>query len=164
MSAHQTIAVAVRLFAIWLAIYFGRMVPSFYRETLSADDSAAGFAAIVIALLAVVLILFLWFFPRTVARGLLDAKNLSPADAGTPDTWLAVGCALIGIWLIVPALARIIYNLSVVYMAQRNSAVDTSDLHFAWTYYLVEIAFGAWLVLGARGARRLFWWARRGKE
>jgi hypothetical protein len=27
-------------------------------------------------------------------------------------------------------------------------------------YYVVQIALGVWLLMGARGARRLFWWAR----
>jgi hypothetical protein len=46
-------------------------------------------------------------------------------------------------------------------MAQRNPAIDTTDMRFAWVYYLAEIAIGIWLLLGARGARRLFWWARK---
>ncbi len=160
MSPHQTIAVAVRLFAIWLVIYFARSAPSFFRESLRTDDTAASVTVIVISVLAVLLALFLWFFPRTVARGLLDVKSLTPTQPASPDTWFAVGCSLIGMWLIVPALASVIYYLSALFMAQRSPAFDTTDMHFAWVYYLTEIAIGIWLLLGARGARRLFWWAR----
>ena len=159
MSPHQTLAVAVRLFAIWLAIYFARMAPAFYRETLRVEDSAGSVGAALISILVVALVLFLWFFPRTVAKGLLDVKSV-PAEPASPDTWFAVGCALIGIWLIVPALASVIYRLSVLYLAQRDSALDVSEWRFTWIYYFVEIAIGAWLLLGARGARKLFWWAR----
>ena len=160
MSPHQTIAVAVRLFAIWLAIYFARMVPRFYRETLKADDAAGGVGVVVIAAFVVVVVLVLWFFPRTVAKGLLDAKDLTTSETASPDTWFAVGCALIGIWLIVPALASVIYDLLVLYLAQRNSTLDTGNLTLGVIYHFVEIAIGFWLLLGARGARKLFWWAR----
>jgi hypothetical protein len=77
--------------------------------------------------------------------------------------WFAVGCALIGLWLIVPALASIIYHLSVLFMAQRNPEIDTSNMGFTWVYYVAEIAMGVWLLLGARSARRLFWWARNAR-
>jgi hypothetical protein len=163
MSPHQTIAVAVRLFAIWLAIYAGRMVPAFYREVSGTDDTGASVAIIVIAVFVLLFVLLLWFFPRTVARGLLDAKSLVPVEPASADTWFAVGCALIGLWLLIPALASVIYNLSVIYLAQRDSAIDMTSLRFPWTYYLVEIAFGVWLLLGARGIRRLFWWARNAR-
>ena len=161
MAPHQVIAVFIRLFAIWLAIYFARTAPALYREAVTADDSTMLAAIFVIAILIILFVLFLWFFPRTVARGLLDANSLAPAEPASPDTWFAVGCSLIGLWLLAPALASVIYNLSIFYMAQRDSsAPDTSDLHFAWVYYFAEIAIGVWLLLGARGARRLFWWAR----
>ena len=163
MSPHQIIAVAIRLFAIWLVIYLAQTAPSFFRETIRVDDPAVSVAIVVISILAVLLVLFLWFFPLTVARRLLDARNLAPAEPASPDTWFSVGCALIGIWLIIPALASLTYNLSVLYMAQRNAALETTGLHFGWIYYSVEIVFGAWLLLGARGARKLFWWARNGQ-
>jgi hypothetical protein len=51
MSPIQTIAVAVRLFAIWLAIYAGRMLPQFYRETVSFDDPGMSVASVVIGIL-----------------------------------------------------------------------------------------------------------------
>jgi hypothetical protein len=164
MSPHQAIAVAVRLFAIWLAIYAARTAPSFYRESVRTDDPNAGIAVLVVAALVIVFVLFLWFFPRTVARGLLDTSSLvSASEPASPDTWFAVGCALIGLWLIVPALASVIYRLSLLFMAQRNLEVDTSDMSFAWVYYIVQFALGVWLLLGARGARRLFWWARNAR-
>ena len=160
MTPHQTLAVAVRLFAIWLAIYLVRTGPAFYRETARLGDSIAGIAIIVFAILTVLFILFLWFFPRTVARNLLDDGGLKADEPKSPDTWFAVGCALIGLWLIVPALASVIYNLSMIYLAQRDSAIDVTGSYYTWIYHAVEIAFGIWLLLGARGVRKLFWWAR----
>ena len=51
MSPHQTFAVAVRLFAIWLAIYAARTTPSFHRESVRTDDPNAGIAVLVVAAL-----------------------------------------------------------------------------------------------------------------
>jgi len=162
LTPHQTIAVLVRLFAIWLAIYFGRMLPAFYKQMVNTDDSNATIIAVVIGVFTVVALLILWFFPRTIAGALLDSKRpLVVAESASPDIWLAVGCALIGLWLIIPAASSLLYNLSILYLAQRTPGLDVSDLRYYWIYYVIEIAFGVWLLLGARGARRLFWWARR---
>ena len=160
MSPHQTIAVGVRLFAIWLAIYVARLLPSYYQEAAKANDSTFTAVIVVGTVLTVLFILLLWFFPKSVARGLLDTENVIPGGSPSPDMWLAVGCALIGIWLIVPAITSLIYELSVLYEAQRNPALDTTSFRISWIYYVAEIAFGVWLLLGARGVRKLFWWAR----
>ncbi len=77
------------------------------------DDSGAVITTLVTAAIAILFILFLWFFPRTVARNLLDVKSPAPAEPASADTWFAVGCALIGLGLIVPAFSTLIYKLSV---------------------------------------------------
>jgi hypothetical protein len=160
MTPHQVIAVAVRLFAIWLAIYVLRQGPLSYHQVSTFADSGAVITTIVSGAVAALVVLFLWFFPRTVARNLLDVKSTGPAEPASVDTWFAVGCALIGLWLIVPALSSVIYNLSVLYLAQRDSQIDTTNLRYDFVYFGAELALGVWLLLGARGARRLFWWVR----
>jgi hypothetical protein len=163
MTPHQVLAVAVRLFAIWLAIYVLRSAPSYYRELTRLGDSTGTAATLVVAGLAIAMVAFLWLFPRTVARTLLDAKSLAPPEPADPDTWFATGCALIGVWLIVPALSALIYDLSIFYLAQRDSRIDVADLQFDWIYRAAEIVLGIWLVMGARGMRKLFW-AIRARE
>jgi len=160
MSPHQTIAVVVRLFAVWLAVYVARTAPFYFREAARSDDPYAGAVIVAIALVITLFLLFLWFFPRTVARGLLESESAVPAEPAAVDTWFAVGCALIGLWLIVPAVTSLLYNFFVVYMAQRSNEYDTGMLQFGWVYYAIQLALGLWLLLGAKGARTLFWWAR----
>lgn len=162
MTPHQTIAVVVRLFAIWLAVYAARMIPAFYRELGGTEDATARLVAIVVAILIALGILFLWMFPRSIARVLLDSSPLTPTEPVSADTWLAIGCALLGVWLIVPALASIVYNLTALYLAQRDPRMDTSGMRPAWIYYAVELGFGIWLLLGARGLRKAFWAMRNG--
>ena len=160
MSPQQTIAVLVRLFAIWLAIYFARTLPAFYHQMVVTVDTNATVIAIGIAAFTIASILLLWFFPRTIAGTLLDSSGPIATEAASPDTWFAVGCALIGLWLIVPALSSLLYNLSILYLSQRMPDVDTSNIGYGLIYYVIEIAFGVWLLLGARGARKVFWWAQ----
>ena len=157
MTPHQVIAVAVRLFAIWLAIYSARMAPAFYREVTNAGDASGGIAVILISLLVALAVLFLWFFPSTVARTLLDSNSPPPGGPASPDTWFAIGCALLGLWLMIPALAALIYNLSLLYLAQRDTRLDMTNVRPAWIYDFIEVGFGVWLLLGARGVRRIFW-------
>ena len=165
MSPHQTLAVVVRLFAIWLAVYVARSAPFYFREAARSDDAYAGAVIVAIAIVMAAFLLFLWFFPRTVARGLLASESAGPAAPATVDTWFAVGCALIGLWLIVPAATSLLYKFFVAYMAQRSNDYDAWMLQFGWVYYAIQLAFGFWLLLGAKGVRTLFWWARsRGIE
>ncbi len=160
MTPHQTLAVAVRLFAIWLAVYTMRTLPVMYMEGAGAGNAVYNFVSVGLAILMVLLVLFLWFFPKSVARNLLATETVSTRESSSPDTWLAVGCALLGLWLLVPAITGCIYNLSVLYRVHQYPAIETMDLHISWIYHIAEIAFGIWLLLGARGARKLFWWAR----
>jgi hypothetical protein len=93
MSPQQTIAVLVRLFAIWLAIYFGRMLPAFYEQMVEINDPNATVIAVVVAVLVAVALLVLWFFPRTIGGALLGSAPPLVTESASPDTWFAIGCA-----------------------------------------------------------------------
>jgi hypothetical protein len=160
MAPKQGIAIGIRLFAIWLAIYFARMLPAFYHQMVLTVDPYANLIAAGVVAFTIAAILVLWFFPRTIAGVLLESSGPIATEPASPDTWFAVGCALLGLWLIVPALSSLLYNLSILYLSQRTSDVDTSNISYGLIYYVIEITFGVWLLLGARGARTLFWWAR----
>jgi len=41
-----------------------------------------------------------------------------------------------------------------------DSGISDSDLKSTVLYNLVEVAAALWLIFGARGFRRLFWWAQ----
>jgi hypothetical protein len=163
LSPQQTIAVVVRLFAIWLAIYFARMLPAFYSQMALLEDTNATVIAVAITALITAFILLIWFFPHTIARALLGSSAPMATESASPDTWFAVGCALIGLWLIMPALSSLLYQLSILYLSQRMANVDMSNIRYTWIYYVIEVAFGVWLLLCARGARKLFWWARNAR-
>ena len=156
MSPHQAVAVAVRIFAAWLGISVLRDLASFafLKQT---DMPGLGFAVTVVAL-AALLVGALWLFPATIAGKLLSQDNAKPAASASPDLWLAMGCALLGLWLLTSALPTLIFDTYA--LVHLNPGDDRGNIPQSVVYYVLEVAIALWLVFGARGFRRLFWWAR----
>jgi len=162
MSPHQTLSVAVRLFAIWLAIYWARFIPWFYSEGYHGDDSSALATAVASTVLAIVCLIVLWFFPRTIARGLLpvsNASNAEPAPAASPDTWFSVGSGLLGLFVVTNAIPALVRNLAVMFLT-RSGDIDKTNLKYGLLYYFTELILAVWLILGAKGVKNLITWAR----
>ena len=109
MTPHQTLAVAVRLFALWLALYAARELVGAYVAGRERSDAHILPMVAVVSTLALIFLVALWFFPKSIARGLLPSSTDAPAKPASPDTWVAVGSGLIGLWLVasaVPGLLR----------------------------------------------------------
>ena len=159
MSPHQTVTVAVRLFAIWLAIYWIRFVPGFYFEGLRHDDSSAVAIALAASVFAIVCLLVLWFFPRTIARGLLPPSSAEPAPPASPDMWFSVGSSLLGLFVMTTAIPALLRNFAVLFLT-RSGEMDASNLKYGLFYYSIEFVVGVWLILGAKGVKNLVVWAR----
>jgi len=157
MSPHQAIAVAVRLFAIWLAAYALRaMSAAMLAGHVDSRELVVPGAVCFLTLLVAVL---LWFFPLTTARKLLAPVAATPAPAQGADTWLAVGCALIGLWLLATAIPSIIRDLLYLYFS--SSDYDDSGEFRRWlAYRVVEVVIALWLIIGTKGIVKAFWWAR----
>jgi len=51
MTPHQTIAVAIRLFAVWLALYFLRAAPAYHSgaRDMSGSEFAGTFSIVFLA-------------------------------------------------------------------------------------------------------------------
>ena len=157
MTPHQTIAVGIRLFAVWLAIYFLGAAPGYYNGFKKLDEQFA-IISVSIALIVVALIfIVLWFFPRTIAKGVLPKEVTVELDPISTDRWFAVGVSLIGLWLLteaIPALAR--YALIALFSHRLpDSIVADANLYLNTIYYLVQFFLGIWLLLGAKGLRAL---------
>jgi hypothetical protein len=163
MSPHQSIAVAVRLFAVWLAAYalrtasaiiFGGAATIYSRPIDSRGLIVAG----IIGILTLLVAAFLWFFPLTVAKKLLSSPAAA-APAETPDTWLAMGCALIGLWLLASAIPSIARDALYLY-SSFSEPDDLVDFKRWLAYRCVEVMIALWLIFGSTGFVKLFWWVR----
>lgn len=160
MSPIQAVAVAVRLFALWFAIFFGRTAPGYYIQIRDFDDTLASAIGIAVVLLALAFVVFLWFFPRTVARAILPAADPVLASRPSEEAWFRVGCGLLGLWLLTGALPGVARHVFLLYYAQRTQMSLPESSAGTLVYYGTEIAVAAWLLLGGAGVLRLWQWAR----
>ena len=159
MSPHQIVAVAVRLIAIWLVALVAIDIPYYFLATPAPGEDISISVYLGEGALFVLVAIGLWRFPLTVASRLLSSdveKSESPAK---PDMWLAMGCSLMGLWLLVTMIPSLVHDL--VWLIP-PLAGDYSDeaLRVLFGLHLPKVIIGVWLVLGAKGFRRLFWWAR----
>jgi hypothetical protein len=155
MSPYQAAAVAIRLFSICLGIYALRTLPAL---ALAAEGNSPGLAytsfLFAISFLCAVT---LWFFPGIVARKLLPTSK-GEAPTASADTWLAMGCALIGLYMITYAVPALIHD---AYVINVSGSYDQTGTAKSWVVYnALEVGIALWLILGAKGFRRAFWWAR----
>jgi hypothetical protein len=100
----------------------------------------------------------LWFFPGLAARRLIS-DPMEPGEPASADTWLAMGCALIGLWILTYALPALIRDTFVLQSAESVYS-DASALKSWVLYNLLQVAIALWLIFGGAGFRQLFWWAR----
>lgn len=154
MSPHQIIAVAVRLFAVWLAVTTVVSAPTFYMQLLEVEvSSTSSFAAAVfMAVLVLGIVYILWRFPLTIAGKLLTPSAQEPVKSGSPDLWLAMGCSIVGLWLFTSYLPTLVQMLLLGGIGEWSVSV--------WLPTLTGLALGLWLIFGGSGFRKLFWWAR----
>ena len=156
MTSHQSVALALRLFAIWIALQTLRTVPAFF--TMGDFDSRTLVWTLATFGLNAVVVLAFWVFPRTIAGKLIPPPDLEPQLSTSPDQWLAVGCTLLGLWTLTTTIPRIIYEAFT--LSAMSSYDDHSRAQHLVVYNLVELVIGVWLILGAKGVRKLFWWAQ----
>lgn len=164
MTPHQSLAVGVRLFAIWYAFVVAREMLLFYSSGQGQSDPYWVGVMAMACVIAIAFLIVLWFFPRSIARGLLPLTADAPVQPSSPETWFTAGCALIGLWIAATSVAPIARNLIVLYLFRSESA-DRTGLYSGLLYYCIQLAVGAWLIFGARGIRTFIWWARNaGRE
>lgn len=165
MTCKQFVALGVRLFCIWLAIYILRGVPA-YWITISQQQASTGTAAtVVIAAMAffAVIVLLLWLFPLTVARKLLPHSALDESFALPPHEQIErAGFCLMGLWLLTRAIPGLVFEAFVFDLYVHSSpAMELRPENYAGlAEHVIELALAAWLLFGARGLRGLLVWAR----
>ncbi|MFC5571575.1 hypothetical protein ACFPN1_16085 [Lysobacter yangpyeongensis] len=159
MSREDFIAVASRLFAIYLLYITIRSTPA-ALQMLSQPDGM-GWSALYTALLTGLLLFigFLWFFPLTIARKLLPVMREPRSETALDSsTALSVGITLIGLWFLASAIADASYWIALLIRVAQTDAIG-----FEWSQEqianmvatVVQLAFALVLVLGSSGIKRL---------
>jgi hypothetical protein len=163
MSPHQTLAVAVRLAAIWLFLYAISTMAGSYVEAhkYSAPDSLLplffGFGIVVM------ICCLLWFFPLFVANRVLPPSVIDSSQLPVFDGWFSVGCSLIGVWVLAKAIPALVSYVLGNYLGKKFWP-DTFAVNPDWVLLVSFNAFhlvvGIWLFLGGKGLRKILTWAK----
>ena len=160
MSPIQSLAVGVRLFAIWL-LWYG--LTQLFGTYLSArGTSQLSFA--IGALLVILICVLLWLFPTALARKILPVQGEESRNAPVFEDWFAVGCSLLGVWALAKAIPALTSYVIVNYLGQKmypgNFSVNPDwPLHVGFNVF--QLLFGLWLFLGAKGLKKILVWARK---
>ena len=159
MTPHQALALGVRLFVIWCGLLLVREMLGFFAMPRLLDNTEMLVFAIVGFVIAIVVLVVLWFFPRSIARGLLPLSKDAPTQTPSYDMWFTLGTALLGLWFVASSITPILRNLSVMYVLQPEliNAEDFRSMKVAVFYYVVELVLGLCLLFGANGIRKLVW-------
>ena|SRR5690348_11914966 len=164
MTCKQFVALGVRLFCIWLAIYILRSVPAYWM-VISQQHSGRTAAIVVMATMVFfgVIALLLWLFPLTVACKLLPRSALDQSIALPPREQIeCAGFCLLGLWLLTRAIPALVFEAFLSHLdAPAGGTVEPRPQDYAAiAEHLVELALALWLLFGGRGLRGLLVLAR----
>ena len=159
MTPHQALALGVRLFVVWSALAIVREVFAFMTSWRPQADSNALVFVIGGSVLSALVLLILWFFPKSIARELLPSATDAPTQTLSYQMWFTLGTALLGLWFVASAITPILRNLSVMYLFRPEliNPEDIRSLRSGLLYYGVELLIGLGLLFGATGIRKLIW-------
>lgn len=160
MSREDIVAVAVRLFAVYLLLMCLRLVAGGLMSINGeAPDSFATGVVLVSVAVTLAISALLWFFPLTLARKLLPVMKETPGAARMdPAIAWSLAISIIGLWIFVSALSSSTYWL-VIYL--RSQAVGMEYMQFSpgqiasIVETAVELLLGLALMLGSGGLRSL---------
>ncbi len=168
MSREDVIAVAVRLFAIFLLVTIVRSFPSAMALIGQVELKPSLVLVALVSVLSLALCAYLWFFPLTVARKLLPAMREPRSETAMDGSVaLTVGLTLLGVWVLSHALPDAIYWVTLFLLSRR---IDAG--HIDWQHEQIaniiatagQLALALWLIFGSSGIKRLILRFRNGQD
>jgi hypothetical protein len=163
MNIAQVVALGIRLFCIWLAMYLLARVPDALLLRYARDGwNSVAVGNLVIFIILIGATIALWWFPLAVARKLLPKATLDQPTSLPIDQVQSAGFCLLGLWLLTEAIPPAFYVAVLIYYATRPNAMIVLEPHnyAAIVRMLVEFGLGFWLLFGARGLLGIVQWAR----
>ena len=166
MSREDVVAVACRVFAIFLLVTVLRSAPSAIA-LLDNDETQPGLSLVLFVMASTVgLCALLWFFPLSIARKLLPAMKEPRSEAPmNGPVALTVGLTILGVWVLATAVPDAIY-WATLFVATSHIAND----YFSWTHEqiadivatITQLIIATWLVFGSSGIKRVIFRFRYG--
>jgi hypothetical protein len=166
VNREDFVAVAARLFGVFVVIVGIQFVFSAIAMNREQPDTVPLVMLFGLVAIFILVVLFLWVFPLTIARKLLPVMRDS--SAGLPLTGsmaLTLGLTLLGVWLFAYALSDLAYWAT---FWARTRAIQDSELVFApaqaanLAASIVRFVMSLVLMLGASGIRNTLLRLRHG--
>ena len=158
MKLEHIVALAVRLFAIALALYAIRDGVSFFTFFLEQGRESVSYYYASGMLLLVVLAIILWKFPLTVARGLVKFREPGETElsSASDNKIQVIGFSILGLFLLFHVVSDITYWSVVWLVSQRSTSVPELSLDqiAQMVATAIELVFVLFLLFGARGISR----------
>jgi len=155
----QIVALAIRVFAVFLLVYGLRSLSTFVP--IGYINDMASEAWIWIAVFAIVLfgiVWLLWFFPLSIARKLLPRTTQKSTEVAVSAQEIeTIAFTVLGLWVLSTGVPDIIYWIT-YWLTIANASVDPDISLDRLGYTLatvMEIIIGVWLMFGAKGLRGL---------
>jgi len=169
MSREDFIAVAARLFSVYLLFLVIRMVPNAVQSARMFDMDVGFLGAfVVVGVVGLVIAGLLWLFPLTVARKLLPVMKEPRSDTAISGTLaLSLGLTLMGVWFLAGALVDAVYWLVLMLrngqLAEYSPPMSPDDIA-SIVATIAEFLVAFVLLFGNAGIRRLILRYRYGKD
>lgn len=166
MGREDLIAVASRIFAVFLLVTVARSFPS---AIALLDQEGPRPSLVLVGLVlasSIAVCAFLWFFPLTIARKLLPVmREPRSENAMSGSVALSVGLTLLGVWVLAYALPDALYWATLFFLTHQAGSA-----YFEWGYEQIasivttvaELVMAAWLIFGSSGIKRLILRYRHG--
>ena len=166
MSREDYVAIASRLFAIFLFVMVARSIPSAIALISQEGPKASLWLVGLVLASGIALCVALWVFPLTIARKLLPVMKEPRSDSQMSESAaMSVGLTLLGVWVLASALPNLIYWGTLFHLSHKVEygefqwgAEQIADIASA----VAELALALWLIFGSPGIRRLIYRFRYG--
>lgn len=154
MRALQIVGIGLRVLAILLFIGTLRGMAPFVSLYTKNPSLESLIMIGVVVLISVLISVWVWFFPLTIASKLVPCIPESEEDKPiTQHEFQAIGFSLIGLWVLTQSIPDIFsWGFYVYAIMHSETAVEYSMEDFAGIVVTgVELVLGIFLLLGSKG-------------
>jgi len=166
MNPNQLIALAVKLFAIWLFLYTIRQLVTITYVFQTSGFDLPQLMFVLFCILMLTITVFMWFFPFSVSKKLSTfPAEFVEEQAWTSDEVYGVGFVLIGILLLFFAFSDAVYWVyHVIWFYDQGGSSQGLGLEAKSAIFatLMELVFAIGLILGSKGLTKLIYRIRYG--
>ena len=113
MTPQQIVALAVRLFSIWLCLTTLQMI-AIGRAMLASVSNDAGYGVYAMAALIALVAILLWMFPLSVAHKLVPKTHHDNVLTMPARSAVAAGAVILGLWAVISTIPNVVATLALI--------------------------------------------------